>query len=762
MFSKEFIARVLEATDIVTLIGSDIELKKDGANWKGHCPFHSEKSGSFNVSPAKQIYHCFGCKESGDAAEWLKKYSAMSFTESIEHLAGKAGIPIEPNGNGSPPPRKKAKQIAAADYQFSELSPTPEDSSLPKAPREALEGMMEPAAPAGGGLPRRKKQKEEEPFDWPSMHKAFGPEQAASIAAERGWSPEFVDFLHRAELIAWRRDDVCFPIHKDGEIVGVHYRFDPRDGSKKRWGHFPSGYTAPLVVGDLEAAGQVFAGESQWDMFSLLEKFGYHEDPRDLAVISTRGSTSNLDFSGFEVPSITFVPQNDDPKKKDKNGLTPAEKWLKDVLSKRAPGTRGLIARIPDKHKDANDWIRDDKPTLDAIRIRLIEDAENPTLLKAKTARELMNLVAEGDDPDCMIGTKNRFLSKGGSFIFIGSGGIGKSTLTANMLSHWAAGLSWHGINVRREMKILVIQAENDDRDSGEMLDAAFKSLRESGMTERQIERAQKNLIYVNETEKTGKDWCDWLEGMIRETGADLVLADPLLSYFGDDISQQKACSIFFRNWLNPVLQRTGAIIGFVHHTGKTSSDAKSRAHWSSSDYSYIGLGSSELTNWPRAIMTLLPSSIKEGVFKFSITKRGKRAGMKSGFDSGMVTSIYLAHDTKEGGLGWNEVEEPQPDDEDEPPRKRKQGSGRAKREPASKPSSGSGLSEVTRFTEKTMIGLKYLPTHKVPFSFQEAMHCLEENAGFDRDMSGKILISLTKRGFLIKEGGMFQRTDKK
>jgi DNA primase len=96
-------ARIREATiqdirsrvDIVGLIGRYVELKRAGRSWKGLCPFHGEKSPSFNVNPDRQIFHCFGCQEGGDVIGFLMKHDGLSFPEAVRNLAAECGVEIE-------------------------------------------------------------------------------------------------------------------------------------------------------------------------------------------------------------------------------------------------------------------------------------------------------------------------------------------------------------------------------------------------------------------------------------------------------------------------------------------------------------------------------------------------------------------------------------------------------------------------------------------------------------------------------------------
>ncbi|MBF0494618.1 MAG: DNA primase [Candidatus Omnitrophica bacterium] len=92
--SQVIIDQVLDRTDIIALISDYVQLKKTGRSYKACCPFHNEKTPSFIVSPEKQIYHCFGCGEGGNAIGFLIKHENMSFVEALKMLAAKANVDI--------------------------------------------------------------------------------------------------------------------------------------------------------------------------------------------------------------------------------------------------------------------------------------------------------------------------------------------------------------------------------------------------------------------------------------------------------------------------------------------------------------------------------------------------------------------------------------------------------------------------------------------------------------------------------------------
>ncbi|HEX9020605.1 MAG TPA: DNA primase, partial [Nitrospirota bacterium] len=94
MFSEDLISRVRDSIDIVDLISGYVSLRKTGKNHVGLCPFHSEKTPSFNVNPDKQIFHCFGCGAGGDAFKFLELQEGLNFPEAVKTLAGRAGISL--------------------------------------------------------------------------------------------------------------------------------------------------------------------------------------------------------------------------------------------------------------------------------------------------------------------------------------------------------------------------------------------------------------------------------------------------------------------------------------------------------------------------------------------------------------------------------------------------------------------------------------------------------------------------------------------
>ena len=108
-----FADRVKQQADIVRVVGEYVQLKKAGQNFRGLCPFHSEKTPSFNVHPTRQIYHCFGCGKGGDVFSFVMEMEKCEFPDAIRIVAEKCGIAIPGPKERSPEERKENQQRAA-------------------------------------------------------------------------------------------------------------------------------------------------------------------------------------------------------------------------------------------------------------------------------------------------------------------------------------------------------------------------------------------------------------------------------------------------------------------------------------------------------------------------------------------------------------------------------------------------------------------------------------------------------------------------
>lgn len=120
-FSDDTRERVRNANDIVDVIGSYLPLKRAGANFVALCPFHKEKTPSFNVSPRLQTFHCFGCHKGGDVFTFLMEYDSVDFVEALRRLADRAKIPLEhEKGSGGEQTRHLKEQLLQMHDQIAQ------------------------------------------------------------------------------------------------------------------------------------------------------------------------------------------------------------------------------------------------------------------------------------------------------------------------------------------------------------------------------------------------------------------------------------------------------------------------------------------------------------------------------------------------------------------------------------------------------------------------------------------------------------------
>ena len=117
MIAQDSIDALKARLDVVDVVGSYIELKKAGANYKAPCPFHDENSPSFVVSPSKQIYHCFGCGAGGDSIKFTMEYEKLNYPEAIEKLANSYNFSLSYTDNKHNKPRSQLMDKVNEWYQ---------------------------------------------------------------------------------------------------------------------------------------------------------------------------------------------------------------------------------------------------------------------------------------------------------------------------------------------------------------------------------------------------------------------------------------------------------------------------------------------------------------------------------------------------------------------------------------------------------------------------------------------------------------------
>jgi hypothetical protein len=252
----------------------------------------------------------------------------------------------------------------------------------------------------------------------------------------------------------------------------------------------------------------------------------------------------------------------------------------------------------------------------------------------------------ESDPTQTLLG--RRFLCRGGGLLFVGPSGIGKSSAGVQQDLLWGLGRPAFGIVPASLLRILTVQAENDDGDLGEMVRGVSSAL---NLTAEDKETIRNSVLYVSERARTGALLlAEVIEPLLEKHRPDILRIDPLLAYLGADINDAKETAAFLRNGLNPLLEKynCGAIIN--HHTPKVIN--RDTRGWRASDWMYAGAGSADLTNWARAILVIDPTHAQH-VYKFIAAKRGGRIGWRH--EDGDVKYIrYFCHDRTPDGLAWH------------------------------------------------------------------------------------------------------------
>jgi len=256
-----------------------------------------------------------------------------------------------------------------------------------------------------------------------------------------------------------------------------------------------------------------------------------------------------------------------------------------------------------------------------------------------------LQLPPPGDASELLV---NRYLCRGGSMLLVGPSGIGKSSFLMQAAVCWSVGRPAFGLLPARPLRVLLIQAENDDGDLAEMRDGVLKGLAEE-LTQAQCSQAAQAVAVMHVTTVVG----DRVGDLLRKhaMGFDLVILDPLFSYIGGDVMKARDVSHFLREVLQPVLVELGIGLLVAHHTNKPPRGAEAET-WQAGDFAYLGAGSAELTNWPRGVLAIR-SIGSESVFELRAAKRGKRLGWRDA--EGHATTVRLIGHS-EHGICWRDV----------------------------------------------------------------------------------------------------------
>lgn len=244
----------------------------------------------------------------------------------------------------------------------------------------------------------------------------------------------------------------------------------------------------------------------------------------------------------------------------------------------------------------------------------------------------------------------NRWLCRKAIALINGATGVGKSSASMQAAILWALEREAFGIKPAKALKILFIQAENDDGDMHEMAKGVCDHFAFRDEERKIIER---NLIVITERSLYGKKFLARLRSLVRKHKPEIVWLDPLQAYAGGDLKDSAVTTAFLRNGLNPILDEGDCAAIISHHSTKTIYTDTSE--WAPTDWNYFGAGGAEIANVVRAILNIEHTETP-GLFKWHAAKRWDRIGWADDDGNATAEHVYCWH--KLGAIHWRDADD--------------------------------------------------------------------------------------------------------
>ena len=343
MIPNDFIQTLLARVDIVDVVDRYVPLKKAGANYTACCPFHSEKTPSFTVSPSKQFYHCFGCGAHGTAIGFLMEYGGKSFPDAVEELAQDAGLEVPRSVTPAEDPRRvQGQDLTGLLLQAAKFYRT----ALKEAPR-AIDylkdrGLTGPIAVRFGiGYA---------PDEWQPLAHVFPDYQDKAL--ETAGLVVAGDAGKRYDRF---RDRIMFPIHDaSGRVVGFGGRVldkgEPKYLNSPETPLFSKGrelYGLFQARQAIRAAGKVVVVEGYMDVVALAQ----HGVEYAVATLGTATTAAHVQKLFRLTDTVVFCFDGDEA------GRRAAWRALENALAWLADGKNAKFLFLPDG-ADPDDYIR--------------------------------------------------------------------------------------------------------------------------------------------------------------------------------------------------------------------------------------------------------------------------------------------------------------------------------------------------------------------------------------------------------------------
>ncbi|HEY1436682.1 MAG TPA: DNA primase [Casimicrobiaceae bacterium] len=343
MIPNEFIQTLLSRVDVVAVVDRYVPLKKAGTNFVACCPFHSEKTPSFTVSPTKQFYHCFGCGAHGTAISFLMEFGGKPFPDAVEELARDAGLEVPrtqvPPASGGHDEALDLSGVLLQAAKFYRLQLKESERAIAYLKGRGLSGPV--AARFGIGYA---------PDDWQPLAGAF-PDYQSKVLEIAG----LVIAGDAGKRYDRFRDRIMFPIHDgSGRVIGFGGRVldkgEPKYLNSPETPLFSKGrelYGMFQARPAIRAAGKVVVVEGYMDVVALAQN-GVEFAVATLGTATTPTHAQKL----FRVTdTVIFCFDGDEA------GRRAAWRALENTLSVLADGKDARFLFLPDG-EDPDDYIR--------------------------------------------------------------------------------------------------------------------------------------------------------------------------------------------------------------------------------------------------------------------------------------------------------------------------------------------------------------------------------------------------------------------
>lgn len=287
----------------------------------------------------------------------------------------------------------------------------------------------------------------------------------------------------------------------------------------------------------------------------------------------------------------------------------------------------------PQGCKDANDALMMDRAAFARAiseAVRAAEAERAAALPDRYTLADVAEPPPEDVNPRVIL--KNGYLRKGQGLMIVSTSGAGKSVMSIQLALFWAMGKPIWGMIPNRPLKVGIIQSEDDEEELAFFRRNMIGGLKAGyGWTDEELKAAMGRVMFEQMIGVTGERFVERLKEIQRKQNYDVVIVNPLFSFFGGDLSNNQDDSHFFRDGIDPIIKNPayGCAIVFVHHAKKPPGSGERKGWGTDAFAQYIGAGGTDVAGWTRAQLVLMPIDEHYGWYYLIAAKRGGKLGWK-------------------------------------------------------------------------------------------------------------------------------------